>query len=208
MNEKFTQAQNAQVEVRHFQTECDKIKGQIASEEFRINAVHDPIIQRAFTNLDDAKQAEKAAYSEYIVLANKCTDLQAQIQYFEKLRASHPYNFIACMMDIANIQNLTNELSPLEPKTNEAWLIYLDSQNFKESAESNYNAALLAKSNDSAYLDQLKRELIAATDSLNTWKIAYQAATNVYNELKIKLEAIKTGSESDYKIPEQYPLGG
>ncbi|BDI54831.1 MAG: hypothetical protein [Asgard archaea virus SkuldV2] len=192
MNEKLTEAQNAQVEVQQFQALKDKLTGQISSEVYRINSTHDPLIQKANIALATAKTTETQKYSEYIVLENKMTDLVHEKNYFLDLIKKHPWNIIAVAMDMANINIIDLDIAKLEPKRANAWLMNLDAKADKVSAENNYNSALLAKQNDSTYLDQLKREKIAATDSLNMWKIAYQAATNVYNDLSIQLEELKT----------------
>lgn len=191
MNEKLVQSQNAQIEVVKFQALCDELRGKIGSEAYRIDSTHDPLIKLARNALDTAKQTEKSQYSVYINIENKMNDLIHEKDYFLDLIQSHPWNFIAVAMDMANINKIDLEIARLEPKLKNAWLINLDSIADKTAAEKAYNSALLAKSNDSSYLDQLKRELVAATNSLNTWKIAYQAATNVYNELSAQLAELK-----------------
>lgn len=192
MNEKLTEAQNAQVEVQSFQALVDILTGQVSSEVYRINATHDPLIQRANNALDTATIKETQTYSDYIVLENEMNDLIHQRQYFLDLIANRPiWNPFADIMDNVNINLINDKITLLEPSHSSAWLTYLDAVSDKNGAESNYNSALLAKSNDSVYLNKLKAEKIAATDSLNMWKIAYQAATNVYNNLSAQLAELK-----------------
>ena len=191
MSEKLTEAQNAQAEVLIFQALVDRLTGQVSSEVYRINTTHDPLIQNANNALDTAIINETQTYSDYIVLENEMNDLIFQRQYFIDLMNSHLWNLIAVAMDLVNISTIEGKMSEIVPSKSSAWLTYLDAVSNKNNAESNYNSALLAKSNDSAYLNQLKAEKIAATDSLNMWKIAYQAATNVYNDLVAQLAALQ-----------------
>ena len=191
LNEKLVQAQEAQVEVVHFQSISDTLKGQISSERYRIDSTHNPLIQNAKNALDTAEANEQVRYSAYIELTNQANDLIHQIEYFRDLINSHPWNFIAVAMDMVNINLINEQLADLRPIQSNAWLINLDAISARETAESNYNSALLAKQNDGVYLDQLNRDLVAATNSLNTWKIAYQAANNVISGIQTQIAELQ-----------------
>ena len=202
MNEKLTQAQNAQVEVVKFQTQVDDLKLQISTETNRIINTHDPLINTASIALDNAKQFESEKYSEYIIVENNYNDKIAQEIAWQKRVDEFR---ITIGYDLWKLEEVRKEKAVIELEKNNSWLIYLDSQNAREQELNDYNSALLAKENDSTHLDQLKRELIASTDSLNTWKIAYQAATNVYNELTNRLAIEQgTGALSTYYDSVEY----
>lgn len=191
MNEKLVESQNAQIEVVKFQALCDELNRKVSTEKNRIDTTHDPLIQKATNDLDTAKKYESEKYSEYIILNNKMNDLIHERGYYKDLADSHAWNLIAVVMDITNMNIINEKIVKLTPTLSNAWLKYLDSQTLRETEERDYNSALLAKQNDSRVLDQLERELIAATSSLNTWKIAYQAAVNVYNGLTVQLAELK-----------------
>ena len=186
MNEKLTQAQNAQVEVVKFQAQVDTLKGQIATEVLRIDSIHIPKIQKASIDLAIAKEIESEKYSEYMNQANTLTEYEESVLHLKR-KWDTPWGLLTLGLGLLEIKEAENKVIKQTLVVDNAWLTYLDSQNAREQELNNYNSALLAKANDSTELIQLRRDLIASTNSLNTWKIAYQASMNVYNQLNAQL---------------------
>ncbi|DAZ90950.1 TPA_asm: hypothetical protein ES702_05913 [Lokiarchaeia virus SkuldV3] len=190
-NEQFFSMEFQQTEILQIESELQYIDEQIA--QVLIDVVpYETQVAAKLSELTVAQTAEATAYNAYIVENNYLNFLLNELAKAETALDKCAWWDLACQIHWAlKVENRQGNVNVQEAITSNAWNVYLDKEQLRKEAENEYNSAILAlELFKEENLFTLQEEKIVLTNSLNMWKIAYQAANNILTELITQLEIL------------------
>lgn len=190
-NEQFLTMEFQQTEVVQIESELQIVDEQIA--QVLIDVVpYETQVAAKLSELTIAQNAEAHTYNVYINFNNHLNYLLNELAEAEAAHDNCFFLDLACLLRWAlRIENRQRNVNVQAAITSNAWNQYLDKEQLRKEAENEYNSAILALElfkEDNLF--GLQEEKIVLTNSLNMWKIAYQAANNILAELITQLEIL------------------
>ncbi len=208
-NEQFISMEANQTEILQIEEELEYVNTQIAQVETEL-VPYEQQVDSELSKLTSAQTVESKAYNNYITQHNKLNKLLNELAQAHKGLADCGFLDVFCALYWADqIMIRQGKVDKQEAITSNYWSIYLDKEQLRKAAESDYNSAILAlELFKEENLFALQEEKIVLTNSLTMWKIAYQAATNILNELTKQLGILKGDGEEAENNDTTGEIGG
>lgn len=187
-NEQFIIDQDNQTEVIAIQADIDALNDDILIVKADLVPLQKDV-DDSLIIVKEKQAIEANKYDIYRILNNELTVLQAKLATANSKRDKCFFLNVFCWAQYTmQIDDYSSQVSKKSSQVANAYNVFMDAEQYRKDAENDYNTDIgTLETYKKDYLFPLQEQLIIATNSLNMWKIAYQASHNVIKAIQKEL---------------------
>ena len=188
-NEQFIFNEQTHAEIIQIESDIEYIDAEIAKVIAEMTDFNEQV-SLTKTALTEAQKTEAIKYNAYIEANNILNSRENHLAELHRhFGLCGWWNVLCLAYWRVKINVAQGDVDRQRAITGNRWNEYLDAEQLRKEAENEYNSAMLAlEEYKEEFLFPLQEEKIVLVNSLNSWKIAYQASQNLINELITQLE--------------------